>query len=278
MLPNDLIKVKEQFFKQKYYVDYSNFIASYKNVLIKSNYKIDVFFEWFDELLISNCKRNENKISNSISLTKNIWKNDIIRELWCCFGGGYLPNYNTCLCLLDLIIKSNNCFVENSKDFLNIKTNFNLLDAFAFTEYLDKDPYSFYCFQGLMINDFDILKINYCYFLGKPPFETGKRFSGFLAHLFYSGYTDIYEKLCELLIDLLKRNFTVLKSLFCHFYSFCKVFDEKKIKILDKMIDEMRINGEEINLDVRLSDCYVYLPEKISDSLTVTISKILNLK
>ena len=108
------------------------------------------------------------------------------------------------------------------------------------------------------------------------PYETGRRFSGLLAHLFYSNYKDEYEEMFEIVIGTIKRNFETTMPLVVFLRNFVKENDISKLETVNKLIADYKEQNPQFDWSKKLSECYRYSTERcIVGKQDITLKEML---
>ena len=276
---NDL-KIKK--LKKIFDKDYSlktidSFVMRYFSEFNASGIRKDLVFEWADEKTSKMCDEFLTTFNQNILTIDPFIDNDkTLSSLLLITQLNYLPSKLVCEKIILAIEKSKTLLIENYKDFCPDETNLSVWDLFLKFNDFVKDPHSRYNFQCTFLNDNKYFNPGPYYFGHHTPYETGKRFSGFLAHLFYSGYFDLYERMFNVLLDSIQKDFNSCLPLQYFLYAFCKKYDEDKALIILELIKKMKSKTDFFNNKLKLFECYKNLRTKdYPDSIFLTLDEIL---
>lgn len=234
------------------------FIKLSRKYLRKYGCKEDVVFEWASERNAYNIKRlterlnSEVNVSNPIDADKTFLLMCLSTELF------YLPDRKLSSLIVNVIRQIMSTKLSNVKDFKGLDNSLNLWDLYVRSKEYEFDPHMKNIFCYKFLNDTKYINPKYIYEIETIPFRTRKRFDGFLAHLFYAGYKDLYEDMFDILLETIERNVDATMPLIYFLYTFCKVNDKEKRKKVLEVYRKIKSNNKDYNWNHLIKDFYFW--------------------
>ena len=234
----------------------------------------DVVFKWEDEKILERCNAFLKQNLGTVLVDDFIDIDNNILDLLLIFKNNYLPSKNVCSKILQVVQYARKISIQNFEAFKGLSESETLWDLFVNLRKYEKDPHDFNNFQCMFLNDnlyfycANKYANNHCYYY------TGERFSGFLAHLFYSGYFELYNEMFSIIIDTIKKHPFDTMPLPYFLYTFCKINDDSKCKMILELINEIK-SKKLINDNLKIKDFYNLKYFKLYGSLETPLEQLI---
>ena len=242
--------------------------TSYLEGFIKTNIKYlrkfgkdeNIVFEWANDYNINFCNSIIKKLTHECKIKEFIDDDDIILPMIIVSSYSYDVSKELCAKIIDIICASRLSKVANYYDFVGIDNSATVWDLFVTIRKHEKDPHCLHSFQGSFLNDshFIVPQKMYLVYENRYPYHTKKRFSGFLAYLFYSGFYDLYEKMFDILEDTIIAHFEDTFPLPYFLYTFVKENDDSKKERVLNLIQKLKKDHPDFNWNIKFKDLYPY--------------------
>lgn len=251
---NDL---KDEFYSFLLFSSPKRYIEEKRRTIRSLGYKTDIVFDWANHKNAEECKKTIKLLRESGVMIKNPIDDDkIYLNIRICTEYRYLPNESLSRLIVKVVKKAMATRVLNYQCFHRLGNNSSAWDLYVRSKDYEFDPHlrNIFCYRFL--NDKRYINTKYALSAGTIPFKTKKRFDGFLAHLFYAGYKDLYEEMFDILLETIERNVDATMPLIYFLYTFCKVNDKEKCKKVLEVYKKIKSNNKNYNWNHEIKDFY----------------------
>lgn len=258
---------KEIFIKHYGNKNIGLFLRDYKKEFLKGDFEIDDITKWCNEILENRIETLKIELSKFSSfVVNNIDAEKIVLEIQDCLNVFFNPTFLNCEKLINIFCLLSSIQIQNE--------NVNLLDyLFIFTSQRKKYGIEQKTIFALITDNQFITCVSF-FENNQIPFDTEKRFSGFLAYLYYSNYQALYESLYKALINEMDKVFDLAPLLFINLFNFCKFEDTKKFLNLQNAKVRYKTTFPSFNWNMIVLDLTVQAYPKLSYDVYTTIDEI----